>query len=105
MVGLAEVQGIELFGVILGTAWMPWTMHFTAWVFGLFVLAIRPLTNRIPVYKFDFMENIDLETVNNDANFVTRYAQRATDDYARMGEEAADEKAAGVDGVKKSTKV
>jgi len=105
MVLLTELAPpFDIIGVIVGTAYMPWTMHFTAWVFGLFVLAIRPLTNKIPVYKFDFMENIDLETVNNDANFVTRYAQRATDDYARMGQEEGEEKTADVDGVKKSTK-
>jgi len=32
-------------GALLGTGDMPFTMHITAWVFGLFVLAIRPATN------------------------------------------------------------
>lgn len=106
MVAFAQLEKpFDIIGVIVGTADMPWTAHLTAWIFGLFTLAIRPLTQKIPVDKFYFMEALDLETVNNDANFVTRYAQRATDDYARIGNEEADkETPEDVDGVKKSTK-
>jgi len=70
-------------------------MHLTAWIFGLFVLAIRPLTNKIPVDKFSFMDAIDLETNNSKANIITRWADRATDDLTAIGGEEAAEAAAG----------
>lgn len=50
----------ELFGV----ADINWKIQLTAWIFGLFPLAIRPLTQYIPVSKFYFMDKIDLETKN-----------------------------------------
>jgi hypothetical protein len=71
----------------LGTADMPWTMHLTAWIFGLFVLAIRPLTNMIPVDKFYFMDAIDLETKDGKANFVTKWSDRATEDFMKFTNE------------------
>jgi hypothetical protein len=88
---VALCKTFDIVGVILGTADMTWQMHLSAWIFGLFVLAIRPLTNRIPKDKFHFMDAVDLETVNANANIFTRYAERATDDFARMGAEDAEE--------------
>jgi len=55
----------------------------TAWIFGLFPLALRPLTNKIPITAFHFMDKIDLETKNGN-NCVTRWSDRATSDYQRM---------------------
>lgn len=66
-------------------------MHLSAWIFGLFVLAIRPLTNLIPVEKFFFMDAIDLETKNGKANFITKWSDRATEDFKKLGEEGNDE--------------
>jgi hypothetical protein len=74
---------------------MGWEMHLTAWIFGLAVLAIRPLTNKIPVDRFAFMDAIDLETNNSKANIITRWADRATDDLTAIGTEEAAEAAAG----------
>lgn len=74
----------DLVGTITGTTGIEWTMHLSAWIFGLFVLAIRPLTNMIPEEKFYFMDAIDLETKDGKANFVTRWSDRATEDYNRF---------------------
>jgi len=70
---------------------MGWEMHLTAWIFGLFVLAIRPLTNKIPVDRFAFMDAIDLETKDSKANVFTRWADRATNDLTALGNEEAAE--------------
>lgn len=76
----------SILGVILGTAPMAWPMHLSAWIFGLFVLAIRPLTNKIPVDRFYFMDAIDLETKEGQ-NFVTKWSDRATEDFMRIANE------------------
>jgi hypothetical protein len=65
---------------LFGTIDLNWKHHLTAWIFGLFPLAIRPLTNRIPVTSFHFMDSIDLETKNG-VNCVTRWADRAESDF------------------------
>ena len=56
-----------------------WKIHLTAWIFGLFPLAIRPLTNKIDVKYFKFMDSIDLETKHG-VNCVTKWADKAKDD-------------------------
>ena len=88
-VWLAHIQEgpFKVFGVILGTADMPWEAHLSAWIFGLFVLAIRPATNKIPIDRFFFMDAIDLETKDGKANFVTKWSDRATEDFMRMAAE------------------
>lgn len=89
-VWLAHVESgpFKVFGVILGTADMPWEAHLSAWIFGLFVLAIRPATNYIPVDRFFFMDRIDLETKNGGANFVTKWSDKAAGDFKKMTAEA-----------------
>lgn len=74
---------------VFGTCDVPWTIHLTAWIFGLFTLAIRPLTNKIPKEKFAFMDAIDLETKDG-KNCVTRWSDRAASDYKRMSEDVPD---------------
>jgi len=83
---LAHIQSgpFRVAGALLGTGDMPWTMHLSAWIFGLFVLAIRPLTNMIRVEKFDdITDSIDLESTAK-GNFVTKWSDRATDDFNRL---------------------
>lgn len=68
---------------LFGTCYdINWKIHLTAWMFGLFTLAIRPLSNKIPVTTFHFMDSIDLETKSG-VNCVTRWADRAADDFTR----------------------
>jgi hypothetical protein len=74
---------------VFGTCDVPWTIHLTAWIFGLFTLAIRPLTNKIPKERFAFMDAIDLETKDG-KNCVTRWSDRALTDYQRMNEDVVD---------------
>lgn len=57
----------------------------TAWIFALFTLAIRPMTNRIPITSFHFMDKIDLETKSS-KNCVTRWADRGTSEFEKMQE-------------------
>jgi hypothetical protein len=59
-----------------------WKIHLTAWIFGLFPLAIRPLTNKIDVKYFKFMDSIDLETKHG-VNCVTKWADKAKEDLDR----------------------
>jgi hypothetical protein len=49
---------------LFGIADINWKIQLTSWMFGLFPLALRPLTDMIPVSKFYFMDRIDLETKN-----------------------------------------
>lgn len=71
-------------GILSGTAGITWEMHLSAWIFALAVLGIRPLTNKIPLDKFYFMDAIDLETKDGKANFVTRWGDKAAGDFQRM---------------------
>lgn len=68
---------------VFGVCDLNWKIHVTAIVFGIFPLAIRPLTNKIPITAFHFMDKIDLETKGGN-NCVTRWADRAKDDLARL---------------------
>lgn len=68
---------------VFGVCDINWKIHVTAAIFGIFPLAIRPLTNRIPITAFHFMDKIDLETKGGN-NCVTRWADRAKDDLARL---------------------
>ena len=70
---------------LFGTCDINWKIHLTAWIFGLFPLAIRPLTNKMPITAFHFMDSIDLETKAG-VNCVTRWADRANDDFKRAQE-------------------
>lgn len=91
-----EAPPFNVIGILSGTAGMTWQMHLSAWIFGLAVLGIRPLTNRIPLEKFILIQDaIDLETKNTNANCITKWGDRATSDYKRMtgdvGEEGEEE--------------
>lgn len=68
---------------LFGVCDVNWKIHLTAWIFALFSLAIRPLTNRIPITAFDFMDKIDLETKHG-SNCVTRWADKANDQYSSL---------------------
>lgn len=72
---------------LFGTCDVDWKIHLTAWIFGLSTLAIRPLTNKIPLSHFHFMDAIDLETKEG-KNCVTRWSDRAAADYQRMTDDA-----------------
>lgn len=51
------------------------------------------MTNRIPLEKyFKFMDSIDLETNNGKSNFVTKYSDKITEDFNRMGDEGEETK-------------
>jgi hypothetical protein len=87
LIELAAQNGMIMMGEIttgtfvilpkaFGVCQINWKMHLTAWMFGVFPLAIRPLTNKIPVTAFHFMDKIDLETKGG-TNCVTRWADRA----------------------------
>ena len=76
---------IKVLPKLFGTIDLNWKIHLTSWIFGLFPLAIRPLTNKIPVTSFHFMDSIDLETKNG-VNCVTRWADRAENDFKRAQE-------------------
>jgi len=39
-----------------------WKIHLTAWMFGMFVIPLRLLTNRLNPDLFRFMEGLDLES-------------------------------------------
>lgn len=71
---------------LFGVCDINWKIHLTAWIFGVFPLAIRPLTNKIPVTAFHFMDRIDLETKHGD-NCVTRWADRAGNDFNKFSSE------------------
>jgi len=70
---------------VFGVCDVNWKIHLTAWIFGLFPLALRPLTNRIPITSFHFMDKIDLET-RSSKNCVTRWADRGTSEFEKMQE-------------------
>jgi len=82
---VSETSMFKFLPKVFGTCDLNWKIHLTAWIFGLFPLAIRPLTNRMPVTAFHFMDSIDLETKAG-VNCVTRWADRANDDFKRAQE-------------------
>jgi hypothetical protein len=83
---LTEGTPFKFLPPLFGTIDLNWKHHLTAWIFGLFPLALRPLTNKIPVTSFHFMDSIDLETKHG-ANCVTRWAERAESDFKRATSE------------------
>ena len=60
-----------------------WKIHLTAWIFGMFPLVIRIISNKIDLSHFSFMEGIDLET-KAAKNCVTRWSDKAKDDFERI---------------------
>jgi len=90
LIAADETGPFKIIGSLSGTAGITWEMHLSAWIFALAVLGIRPLTNKIPLDRFQFMDKIDLETNNKDANFITKWGDRAAGDYQRMTGEADD---------------
>jgi len=84
--GYMKADALKWIPKLFGVCDIGWEIHLTAWMFGLFPLALRALTNRIPVTSFHFMDRIDLETKTG-KNCVTRWADRASSDYKRMHED------------------
>ena len=89
--GIVIIGGIEngpfkFLPKLVGTCTVDWKIHLTAWIFGLFTLAIRPLTNKIPLSHFHFMDSVDLETKEG-KNCVTSWSDRAAADYHRMADD------------------
>jgi len=82
---IEEGSFFEFVPKLFGTCDINWKIHLTAWMFGLFPLAIRPLTNKIPITSFHFMDKIDLETKNG-TNCVTRWGDRAVQDIQRLND-------------------
>jgi len=86
LVGEVNTGTLKFLPKLFGTCDnLGWRIHLTCWIFGLFPLALRPLTNKIPITSFHFMDGIDLETKNG-VNCVTRWADRANDDFTKMNQ-------------------
>lgn len=87
--GYIKTGPFQFLPKLFGVCDIGWEIHLTAWIFGLFPLALRPLTNKIPITSFHFMDKIDLETKNGN-NCVTRWGDRAVQDFNRMNEQGQD---------------
>jgi magnesium-transporting ATPase (P-type) len=89
---ISKDSALKFVPKLFGVCDINWKIQLTAWMFGLFPLALRALCHYIPIHSFHFMDKIDLETKSGH-NCVTRWADRAGSDLGRLAEE---EKGSGV---------
>ena len=73
----------DLGSSLFGTAPMSRAMWITSWCLGFSTLFVAAAVKKIPILWFSFI-NIDLETVNDDSNFVTRMNKRTLDGFGKV---------------------
>ena len=72
----------QLGSALLGTAPMTTSMQITCWVLGALSLVVNIGLKKIPLDKFQFMDDIDIETEDRD-QFINRYMNRVDDAFER----------------------
>ena len=77
---MINAANTTLGSALLGTAPLTGGQVAICWGFGAFSLVVNVILKQIPLVKFSFVRNIDLETENKD-EFINKYMAKTQDSY------------------------